>query len=440
MSRNICHSDRRQWLQAACASLAGYSISGFLPLLADSTPAANRARRHCILLWMSGGPSQLDTFDLKPGHANGGPFKAIQTATPSIRISEHLPQLSKLTDHLGIVRGLTSKEGDHGRGTFAMRTGRSPDRVVRFPTLGSVISKELDRGETALPGFVAVNPFPAFNPQAYEAGFLGSKFSPLTIKPKDRAPAANGFAELGVDDLKPYAPLSEPQLAGRLDLLQGLQTGLRNQYPGGPIKAHDTILQRTLQLINSEAGQVFDLTQEAPAVRERYGRGRFGQGCLLARRLIERGVSFVEVSLGDQGRWDTHNNNFAVVRELSAELDAGWSSLMDDLASRDLLASTTILWMGEFGRTPVINGAGGRDHYPNAWTAVLAGGGIKGGQTWGRTSADGMKVENGMVTPGDLLATLCAALGLDPHQQNVSDVGRPFKLADGKAVNGLLAS
>jgi uncharacterized protein (DUF1501 family) len=154
--------------------------------------------------------------------------------------------------------------------------------------------------------------------------------------------------------------------------------------------------------------------------------------------LIERGVSFVEVSLGDQGRWDTHNNNFSVVRELSTELDAGWSSLMDDLASRGLLASTTILWMGEFGRTPSINGAGGRDHYPNAWTAVLAGGGIKGGQAWGRTSADGMKVEDGLVTPGDLLATLCAALGLNPNQQNVSDVGRPFKLADGKPVKGIL--
>ena len=165
----------------------------------------------------------------------------------------------------------------------------------------------------------------------------------------------------------------------------------------GPANAHAPSLQRTLKLINSEAGQVFDLTQEPPSVRERYGRGRFGQGCLLARRLIERGVSFVEVSLGDQGRWDTHNNNFSVVRELSTELDAGWSSLMDDLASRGLLESTTILWMGEFGRTPIINGAGGRDHYPNAWTAVLAGGGIKGGQAWGRTSHDGMKVEDGLV-------------------------------------------
>lgn len=438
MSHSTYQPNRRQWLQTAAGSLAGCSMSGFLPALADSIPADNQARRHCILLWMSGGPSQLDTFDMKPGHANGGTFKSINTATPSLRISEHLPRLSKLSQHLAIVRGLSSKEGDHGRGTFAMRTGRSPDRVVRFPTLGSVISKELDSGDSALPGFVAVNAFPAFNPQAYEAGFLGSKYSPLTIKPKEGAPVQNGYAELGVDDLKPYATLSTQQLAGRLDLLQGLQAGLVDQYPAGPAKAHDTILQRTLKLINSEAGQVFDLTQEPASVRERYGRGQFGQGCLLARRLIERGVSFVEVSLGDRGRWDTHNNNFNVVRELSTELDAGWSSLMDDLAARGLLASTTILWMGEFGRTPVINGAGGRDHYPNAWTAVLAGGGIKGGQAWGRTSADGMKVEDGLVTPGDLLATLCAALGLNPSQQNVSDVGRPFKLADGKPVKGIL--
>lgn len=439
MSQMIHHVGRRQWLQAACASLAGCSMSGFLPALADLSPVQNRSRRHCILLWMSGGPSQLDTFDLKPGHANGGQFKAINTATPTLRISEHLPRLSKLTQNMALVRGLSSKEGDHGRGTFAMRTGRSPDRVVHYPTLGSIISKELDHGETSLPGFVAVNPFMGFNPQAYEAGFLGSQYAALTIKPKDLPPAANGFAELGVDDLKPYAPLSSQQLNDRLEMLQSLQAGLRTKYRGGPVTAHDTILQRTLQLINSEAGQVFDLSQEAASVRERYGRGKFGQGCLLARRLIEQGVSFVEVSLGDIGRWDTHTNNFAVVRDLSAELDAGWSSLMEDLASRGLLESTTILWMGEFGRTPVINGNGGRDHYPNAWSAVLAGGGIKAGQAWGRTSADGMKVDDGLVTPGDLLATLCAALDIDPHRQNISDIGRPFKLADGKPVKGLLA-
>src|SRR5262249_38406047 len=161
-------SSRRQWLQAASASLAGCSMSGFLPLLANTTPTDNQPRRHCILLWMSGGPSQLDTFDMKPGHANGGTFKSINTSTPPIRISEHLPRLSKLTEHMAIVRSVSSKEGDHGRGTFVMRTGRAPDRVVRFPTLGSVISKELDPGESALPGFVAVNPFPIFNPQAYE--------------------------------------------------------------------------------------------------------------------------------------------------------------------------------------------------------------------------------------------------------------------------------
>lgn len=429
---------RRRWLQSLAASVAGYSLSGLMPALADTAPSAGLPRRHCILLWMSGGPSQIDTFDLKPGHANGGSFKPIDTATPSLRISEHLPKLAKLSDHLAIVRGLSSKEGDHGRGTFLLRTGRSPDPVIRYPTLGSVVSKELDPGENALPAFIAVNPSLAFNPAAYEAGFLGSKYSALTIKPKDN-PGANGFAELGVDDLKPAAPLSAERRADRLDVLQGLQAGLNENYRQGPVKAHDTILKRTLQLIHSDGGRVFDLAEEPAAVRERYGRGNFGQGCLLARRLIEQGVSFVEVSLGDVGRWDTHGNNFNAVQALSAELDAGWSSLMEDLAARNLLASTTILWMGEFGRTPVINGNGGRDHYPNAWSAVLAGGGIKGGQAWGRTSPDGMKVEDGLLTPGDLLATLCSALGIDPGRQNISDIGRPFKLADGKPEKRLLA-
>lgn len=429
---------RRQVLQAVSASLAGCSMSGFLPALAATPKADAGRRRQCVLLWMTGGPSQIDTFDPKPGHANGGPFQAIATSASGLRISEHLPRLAKQGERLAVLRGLSSKEGDHGRGTFVMRTGRAPDPVIRYPTVGSLVSKELERDDVTLPAFVAVNPYVNFEPAAFEPGFLGSKHAALTIKPNDVRPPADGFVELGVDDLKPAVALTARRTSDRLDLLQGLQAGLRNQYSRGPVKAHDTILQRTLQLMNSEAGRVFDLTQEKAEVRERYGRGAFGQGCLLARRLIEQGVSFVEVSLGDAGRWDTHADNFNAVRQLSGELDAGWSSLMVDLAERGLLESTTILWLGEFGRTPQINGSGGREHYPNAWSAVLAGGGIKGGQAWGRTGADGMKVEDGLVTPGDLLATLCAALDLDPSKQNISEIGRPFKLADGQPAKSVL--
>jgi uncharacterized protein (DUF1501 family) len=207
----------------------------------------------------------------------------------------------------------------------------------------------------------------------------------------------------------------------------------------GATHSHDAILQRAVRLMQSEAGKVFDLSDEPVEVRQAYGPGVFGQGCLLARRLVERGVPFVEVSLGEFGRWDTHNDNFTAVQQLSTELDAGWGTLMTELEQRGLLESTTILWMGEFGRTPQINGGAGRDHYPNAWSAVLAGGGIKGGQAWGRTSADGMTVEEGEIDETDLLATLCAALGVDPRKQNVSDIGRPFKIAEGEPVKEVLA-
>src|SRR4029079_18771775 len=193
----------------------------------------------------------------------------------------------------------------------------------------------------------------------------------------------------------------------------------------------------------SEAAQAFDLAEESDKVKDTYGRGQFGQGCLMARRLIERGVPFIEIALRGSGGvlgWDTHQQNFDRVKTLSAELDAGWATLMIELQDRGLLESTTIIWLGEFGRTPTINPNGGRDHFPRTWTTVLAGGGIAGGQAYGRTSADGSTVEENQVDVPDVLATLCRALGIDPATQNISDLGRPIKIADGKPIEALLAS
>lgn len=430
---------RRQLLQALAASFAGWGTNGWLPALADSTASAGK-RRHCILLWMNGGPSQTDTFDMKPGHPNGGQFQPIATAAAGVRISEHLPRLAARAQHLAILRGMSTREGDHGRGTFTMHTGRQPDPVVRFSTLGSLVSKELVEQEVALPGFVTVNPSIGTNPAAFDSGFLGPQFAALTVKPQERRAAGVApFIEFGVDNLRSTAPVGPARAAERLDLLQSFQSSPGSQREHGPTLAHHTMLQRAIQLMNSSAGKVFDLSQEPAAIREKYGRGTFGQGCLLARRLIEQGVSFVEVSLGDGSRWDTHSDNFNRVRELSAELDAGWSTLLDDLDSRGLLATTTMLWMGEFGRTPQINGSAGRDHFPAAWSAVLAGGGIRGGQAHGRTSPDGMTVEDGKIDVGDLLATLCHALDIDHRRLNISEIGRPFKIAEGAPVKQVLA-
>jgi uncharacterized protein (DUF1501 family) len=222
-----------------------------------------------------------------------------------------------------------------------------------------------------------------------------------------------------------------------------LQSNFLATHQGPVPLAQNTVYQRAIKLMDSKAAEAFDLSQEKPAVRDAYGRGRFGQGCLMARRLIERGVSFVEVSLGELAEnriaWDTHQGNFAAVKSLSAELDNGWGTLMEELKDRGLLESTTILWMGEFGRTPKINPQAGRDHFPAAWSCVLAGGGIKGGQAFGKTSASGEEVEEGKVDVGDVLATLCTALRIDPEAKNVSDQGRPIKLAEGKAIKDILA-
>jgi uncharacterized protein (DUF1501 family) len=250
------------------------------------------------------------------------------------------------------------------------------------------------------------------------------------------APAdPTAFAGLQVAALHPPSGVDEQQMAARLQMWRQLQDSfLQTHSDSEAPRAHHLTYERTVRLMTQDAGRAFDLSQEDEALRNAYGKGRFGQGCLLARRLIERGVSFVEVSLGASTAgpgWDTHADNFASVRRLSAELDAGWSTLLEDLSSRGLLQETTILWMGEFGRTPKINRNAGRDHFPQAWTCVFAGGGIAGGQGYGRTSPDGTYVTDRQVSVRDVWATLCQALGVSPTHENYTSEGRPIPLVDG---------
>jgi hypothetical protein len=434
---------RRQLLAAAGVGLFGASASGWFPLLADQAAAQPRRTRHCILLWMAGGPSQTDTFDMKPGHVNGGEFKEIETNAAGLRICEHLPKLAALGDQLAVLRGLSTKEGDHGRGTFVMRTGHQPTGPIHYPTLGSALSKELGSFEAELPNYVSISPYQAFEPRAFGPGFLGPQHAPLTVGAGDAQAAQGDYAQLGVDDLRTPGNVTPAQADARLDLWRTLQGSFLARHRSASPLAHDTVYQRAIRMMRSETAKAFDLSEEPAKVRDAYGRGRFGQGCLMARRLIERGVPFVEVTLGgfadNNLGWDTHNNNFATVKNLCGELDAGWGTLMSELKDRGLLESTTILWLGEFGRTPKINQNAGRDHFPAAWTAVLAGGGFKGGQAYGRTRDDGMEVEDGKISVGDLLATLCKAADLDPEHTNISEIGRPIKLAEGTPVEQVLA-
>jgi hypothetical protein len=423
---------RRELFRLSAAGLLGASTLPWLESLARGE--ARAAKRSCILLWMNGGPSQLDTFDLKPGHENGGSFKEIATSVPGIKICEHLPKLAALAEHLAIVRSMKSKEGDHGRATYFLRNGYLPQPPVRYPTLGSLVAKELGDPAAELPAFVSVAPSRVFNPAAFGPGFLGSQFAPLIVGEAINPNASEDTRDddLKVADLAPPPSVTSSIVERRLDLLGWLNDRFVSTHAAPPAVGYKTAYERAVRLMRSEAARAFDLDEEPAEVREAYGRNRFGQGCLLARRLVERGVPFVEVTLGGAGTpsWDTHTDNFDGVKTLCGLLDPAWATLVADLKSRGLLDSTLIVWMGEFGRTPKINDNRGRDHYPNAWSTVLCGGGVRTGQVVGRTSADGTTVEERGVSVPDLLATICKALGIDPTKQNVSNVGRPIRITD----------
>jgi hypothetical protein len=429
---------RRDLLRLSAAGVVTYSMSGWLGALADQVGTTARRRRSCILLWMNGGPSQVDTFDLKPGHANGGPFQEIRTKVSGIRISEHLPRLATHLDEIALVRSMTSKEGEHGLATYLAHTGYAARGPIQYPTLGSVVAREVGVDDAALPNFVSIAPFRLFSPGAHAPGFLGPRYAPLTVgeasqgyvkRPEDEA------RSLRVENLAIPAGVAREHMDARLRLVQGLQREFADAHPDAVAQGHTTAYERAARLMSAAGAKAFRLDDEPEQLRAAYGQNLFGQGCLLARRLVERGVPFVEVTLGGAGgpSWDTHVDNFNSVKTLSETLDAAWSALLADLKERGLLASTLVVWMGEFGRTPKINGNNGRDHYPRAWTAALAGGGIKGGQVVGRTSADGSTVEERPVNLPDLLATVLQSLGIDSAGQNLSNTGRPISLVEKSA-------
>ncbi len=430
---------RRDWLKLSATGVLGGSMSGWMGRLAAAAPALTAKVKSCILLWMNGGPSTIDLWDLKPGHKNGGPFKEIATNAPGLRIGEHLPNVAKWGKRLAVIRSMTTKEGDHGRATHYLRTGYFPNASVAYPTIGSFVSKELGTEEFALPKFVSVAPYRFFSPAAYAAGFLGPMHGPLVVGEalqfgvRPGTTAAEYSDALKVRDLEPPSRLKDGEGDSRVGLLKDLDKDFAVERPDTPAKSHKAAYERAVRLMKTEARKAFDLDKETEKTRDAYGRNLFGQGCLLARRLVERGVPFVEVNHGGAQPggfgWDTHGNNFDLVKNNCGTLDPAWGMLMSDLHDRGLLDSTLIIWMGEFGRTPLINAGNGRDHYPNAWSAVLAGANIVGGQAYGATSADGTTVEKDPVSVPDLMATIVKSLGLDVEKAN-NFSGRPIRLAD----------
>jgi uncharacterized protein (DUF1501 family) len=422
---------RRDFIRVSLASAFGAAACPWLPRLAAAAgPTPTKA---CIVLWMSGGPSQTDTWDPKTGHKNGGPFKAIDTDVPGMRISEHLPKLAATAKHLGVIRSMTTREGEHGRATQLLHTGQLPGGPVEYPALGSMVAKHLGDPDHDLPGYITINPS-LLGGGAVGAGFLGPQYAPMAVSGISDNP--NARADLTIDDLKPVGPVAAADQDARQRLLAGLQGDFQKRHGGAAADVHAASYRKARRMIDTQARGAFRMDEEPAKLRDAYGRSRFGQGCLLARRLIERGVSFVEVGLDG---WDTHAQNFEQVKTLSQVLDPAFATLLADLKDRGRLEHTLVVWIGEFGRTPAINPQAGRDHFPAAWSTVLAGAGTKGGQVIGGTSKDGMTITDRPVGVADFLATVFTAVSVDPRTENKTWDGRPIALVKGGSpIEGLI--
>lgn len=417
---------RRQWLERVGWGATALSATGWMGALAEAAP--ERPRTSVVLLWLNGGPATIDLWDPRPGHPNGGPVQAIPTATPGLRLSEYLPKLAAWTDKMAFVRSMTSKEGDHARAVHFVRTGYVPQAAIDFPDWGAALAKATAAAGASLdsdklPRFVSIGP-----PQRTGfagSGFLGPRHAPLVL-----GKGAKLASELRAPHLEPAAGVSAAQNQRRQELLAQADREFVRQHGPGVAQDYAVAQARARRMMRPEVAGAFNLAEESDAVVAAYGGSLFGQGCLLARRLLERGVSFVEVSLDG---WDTHQDNFPRVKGLAGQLDRAFASLLNDLQTRGRLESTLVVCLGEFGRTPKINRNAGRDHWPQVWAAALAGRGFAGGAAIGKATADGLEVDERPCTVPDLVATVCRLVGVDPREQNLSNVGRPIRIADPEA-------
>ncbi|WP_425396178.1 DUF1501 domain-containing protein [Aeoliella sp.] len=413
-------TSRRDFLRAvgvAGAAVGAVSWTDAIALAADDLRKRNKA---CILLWMAGGPSQFETFSPKPDHANGGETKAISTAVPGIQIAENLPRVADVMDEIAIIRSMTSKEGSHPRASFYMHHGYLPMGGVKFPTLGSNVAHQIGDAACELPSFVRIG---GRGQGSGNAGFLGVDYDPLILQNADRPPANSS------------PTTSRDRYTRRLSLLQSLDNDFASAEGTDLVNDHRKLVDAASEMILSPKMEAFDIERESSSMRDAYGRTNFGASCLMARRLIEHGVTFVEVNVGG---WDTHDNNFERVANLTGQIDQPMAQLIADLRQRGMLDDTLVIWMGEFGRTPKVNARNGRDHYPRAFNVALAGGGVQGGQVIGKTNAAGTDVTDRPVQVKELFASIYTLLGIDPAIENMSLIGRPIQLVDeGEAVEEL---
>ncbi len=411
---------------------------------AATTPTTPATAKNVILLWMNGGPSHLDTWDPKLGN---GSFKSIPTRQSGVQICEHLPQAADVANELAIIRGMTSREGNHQRAQYLLHTGYAPLGGMTHPAFGAVVAKEVGVKAFDLPNFVSIRG------RGFGAGYLGTEYAPFVVTDATRPVQNLGYAQ----------GLERDRFMRRIEVLGYLEQDFATLTNNPNVGSHKTVYDKALKMMHSPLIKAFNVAEEPLAVKKAYGvpenageeaaaggrmmmmrpgmgrgqQGAFAAGCLMARRLVERGVKFVEVVLDG---WDTHQDNFTRTKDLMMQFDAPMAHLLRDLKQRNLLTSTLVVWMGEFGRTPRVNANDGRDHFPQAWSAVLAGGGVKGNQVIGQTSDDGSRVVNDPVEVGDLFRSLCRALGINADKNYFAPNGRPMKIVDkGKVVERLFA-
>lgn len=410
--RDFCpgqeHVSRRALLKGTMATAAGGTLMNWGNLFNSQATAAevNKSQKRCILLWMNGGASQFETFDMKVGRPTGGLFREISTNVPGSRVCELLPKISQHMDKLAVIRSMRTSQVDHPGGIHLMHTGYSEAAGVRFPEIGAVVAKYLGREGSDLPNFIKI-----FSHGNTGAGFLGPRYQPFSLSPEGSLPT---FSTSNMD----------PAIESRRNELRNF---VENQYArrhnAETARMHREAYDAARRLQNVQA--VFKIDAEWDKYRDLYGDSAFGRRCLMARRLVEEGVPFVEVG---QSSYDSHADNFAWHRGLLPPMEHAWVGLMTDLEQRGLLEHTLIVWMGEIGRTPNINNRSGRDHYVRSWSTALAGCGVKGGLVYGESDEDGVDVKSNPVTEGDFFATVYQALGIDPETEHYNGV-RPIPIA-----------
>lgn len=413
-------ASRRQFLAGASAGMLGFAGM----MAPANAQALRRQDKRVLVIFLSGGVSQLETWDPKPGADTGGPFRQIPTSVPGLHISELLPQTATKMHHLAVIRGLNTAEDDHGKGAYIMQTGRRSSPAERFPHLGSVIARLQDSDDNPVPGYIHITPRGESGFGRTDSAFLGPRYASVTLS--DGSPPPNL--------LRP-ATLTELADMERNELRERLNSRFTQTRRSADTEAYATSFQQAQQVIQRRT--IFDLTNEPIAMRQRYGEHDFGRHCLLARRLLEHGISFVKVT---HSNYDTHHENFDFHIEQLGEFDRTFSVLIEDLHQRGMFESTLLIVMSEFGRTPTINRNLGRDHWSRAWSVALGGCGIQPGAVVGRTNANGTAVTDRQVNGGHLFHTYFRALGLNPTRNHYHD-GRPIPMADpqASAIQELLA-